>query len=155
MAEKHLEIKVKVDCPELEQLKKLVEELRGSLQPWYSLMDKLDIGVATGAGLDKIAELWGLKRNAAVDPMYGNRTVESDSDLRHRVKSYALDSGFINPNIVDPNSIDFSDIEVEIPKYGSPNDKVAGFKKCECGAASLGYTQPGPGHAHWCPIATK
>jgi len=113
----------------------------------------MNISTATGDELDKIAELWGLQRSLN-SPTNGNgmSIVESDDSLRYRIRNMAMgDSG---GSYIDPNLLDFDD--VELPEGLVPVEtKATTTQKCECGAASLGYTQPGPGHASWCPIASK
>jgi hypothetical protein len=108
------------------------------------ILDQVSIDVAQGDELDKIAELWGLVRNPS----------EPDSDIRYRIRNMAMgDSG---GGYIDPNLLDFGDDPPDIAKAKMPDDFRPPTKsKCECGAASLGYTQPGPGHASWCPIASK
>jgi uncharacterized phage protein gp47/JayE len=130
-----------------EQIAKLVAALEaGTYNAIKDVSSKLDLSTATGAELDKIGEMWGLKRKDAVDPMYGNKSVESDRDYKHRIRSTALDDGIGVPFQFD------EDIEkLELESVGI----LPTGPKCECGAAALGYNQPGPGHAHWCPIATK
>jgi hypothetical protein len=112
----------------------------------------MDISTAAGEELDKIAELWGLVRHQGPN---GNPN-EPDADLRYRIRNMAMgDSGggYIDPNLLDFD--DTPDTPKKHPEYGTDLDKMLIKKKCECGAASLGYTQPGPGHASWCPIASK
>lgn len=116
----------------------------------------LNIDTAQGQELDRIAELWGLKRNHAPDPhVPGGVIWESDGEVRYRIRNMAMgDSG---GGYVDPNAIllDLDDDKTE-PCFEIPDNrgKFLRMPKCECGAASLGYSQPGPGHASWCPIAT-
>jgi hypothetical protein len=98
----------------------------------YFLGETMDISTAAGDKLDEIGNLWGLKRFS----------YEDDSLFRNRVISYATGhSEVTSVGGWDPNTVEYNPLVEK--------------SKCECGAASIGYSQPGPGHADWCPISSK
>lgn len=121
------------------------------MDEFQHVQDSMSVPTATGADLDKLAELWGITR----------RYSETDDQLRHRTRALAVDDGYLGIELPE-GLVDIDKLEVEDPmfkEYGSsiPDNrgKFIREKKCECGSAALGYTQPGPGHASYCPLATK
>lgn len=126
----------------LEELIKALEagNYNANFNPRLNPNTYLDMSTAVGQELEKIAEMWGLVRNAS----------ESDEDLRVKIRSFALggSGGYHNP---DTMGIDFGfDFNPPVAEGSKP---VTNTKKCECGSAkALGYTQPGPGHATWCDL---
>ena len=88
----------------------------------------INIPIATGDQLDKIAELWGVKRNPS----------ESDYSLRNRIQSNAT-AGIIY--IKDPSPVDFIVTDLTLEKKPI----------CECGKEKFGFSA----HERWCPKYEK
>ena len=91
----------------------------------------MDLHKALGTDLDRLAEIWGLVRNPS----------ESDEALAHRIR-VSLDSDGVSINALTG----------DVVAHGQGSVTVKIYKKCECGAASLGHTQTGQAHSSWCPL---
>lgn len=100
-------------------------ELVGTFRDCRFALSSVDIDLprTSSADLDELANRWGLIRNEN----------EQDDALRHRIRSLAADDGIL------PVGMSIEGFSISM-------------KKCECGAASLGHTQPGQAHSSWCPL---
>lgn len=96
--------------------------------------------IAKGEELDKLAELWGLKRKVDMGE------AESDAEFRTRIKDRIKEDS-------EPSELPTGKTQLEVERdrmrnFFFPKNDSSTFNKCECG---LDSTTSGGGHSTWCP----
>lgn len=133
------ELELRYDIEIVRQL--IHDRLTEHFNAIQSARDSISLPTVKGKDLDKLAELWGINR----------KYMETDDELRHRTRALAVDDGYLGIELPQ-GFIEMDGAEVD---FGSGKIEKSKGPTCECGSAALGYTQPGPGHASYCPLATK